>query len=61
MAGMRRSSVSLESKTVRSVRLTELLVAQLCAYSMLSALCFAYRFTCSIAADRQRYMAPSRR
>ena len=50
MAGMRRSSVSLESKTVRSIRLTELLVAQLCAYSMLSALCFAYPlylFDCS--------------
>ena len=40
----------MESKTVRSIRLTELLVAQLCAYSMLSALCFAYPlylFDCS--------------
>lgn len=42
MAGMRRSSVSLTQKTVRSIRLAELLVAQLCTYSMLSALCFAY-------------------
>lgn len=40
MAGMRRSSVSLESKTVRSIRLTELLVAQLCAYPL-------YLFDCS--------------
>ena len=40
----------MESKTVRSIGLTELLVAQLCAYSMLSALCFAYPlylFDCS--------------
>ncbi len=41
MAGMRRISVSLAPKTVRSIRLFGLLVAQLCAYSMLSALCFA--------------------
>lgn len=37
-------------KTVRSIRLFGLLVAQLCAYSMLSALCFAcplYLFDCS--------------
>lgn len=50
MAGMRRSSVSLAQKTVRSIRLFGLLVAQLCAYSMLSALCFAcplYLFDCS--------------
>lgn len=50
MAGLRDVSASLESKTVRSIRLTELLVAQLCAYSMLSALCFAcplYLFDCS--------------
>lgn len=42
MAGMRRSSVSLTQKTVRSIKLFSLLVAQLCTYSMLSALCFAY-------------------
>lgn len=42
MAGMRRSSVSLTQKTVQSIRLFGLLVAQLCTYSMLSALCFAY-------------------
>lgn len=50
MTGMRRSSVSLTQKTVRSIRLFGLLVAQLCAYSMLSALCFAcplYLFDCS--------------
>lgn len=50
MAGLRDVSASLESKTVRSIRLTELLVAQLCTYSMLSALCFAYPlylFDCS--------------
>ena len=50
MAGMRRISVSLAPKTVRSIRLFGLLVAQLCAYSMLSALCFAcplYLFDCS--------------
>lgn len=50
MVGLRDVSASLESKTVRSIRLTELLVAQLCAYSMLSALCFAcplYLFDCS--------------
>lgn len=50
MAEMRRSSVSLAQKTVRSIRLFGLLVAQLCAYSMLSALCFAcplYLFDCS--------------
>ena len=50
MAGMRRSSVQLMQKTVRSIRLFGLLVAQLCAYSMLSALCFAcplYLFDCS--------------
>lgn len=50
MAGMRRSSVLLTQKTVRSNRLAELLAAQLCAYSMLSALCFAYPlylFDCS--------------
>lgn len=39
---MRRNSVSLTQKTVRSIRFAELLVAQLCTYSMLSALCFAY-------------------
>lgn len=47
---MRRISVSLAPKTVRSIRLFGLLVAQLCAYSMLSALCFAcplYLFDCS--------------
>lgn len=38
---MRRISVSLAPKTVRFIRLFGLLVAQLCAYSMLSALCFA--------------------
>jgi MFS family permease len=42
MAGMRRSSVSLTQKTVQSIRFFGLLVAQLCTYSMLSALCFAY-------------------
>lgn len=42
MAGLRDVGVSLKSKTVRSIRLAELLVAQLCTYSMLSALCFAY-------------------
>lgn len=50
MAGLRDVSVSLKSKTVRSIRLAELLVAQLCTYSMLSALCFAYAlylFDCS--------------
>lgn len=50
MDGLRDAIVSLESKTVWSIRLTELLVAQLCAYSMLSALCFAYPlylFDCS--------------
>lgn len=50
MAGMWGSSVSLTQKTVRSIRLFGLLVAQLCAYSMLSALCFAYPlylFDCS--------------
>ncbi len=50
MAGMRGSSVSLTQKTVRSIRLFGLLVAQLCMYSMLSALCFAYPlylFDCS--------------
>lgn len=50
MAGMRWSGVSLAQKTVRSIRLFGLLVAQLCTYSMLSALCFAYPlylFDCS--------------
>ena len=50
MAGMRRSNVSLAQKTGRSIRLFGLLVAQLCAYSMLSALYFAcplYLFDCS--------------
>ena len=50
MAGLRDVGVSLKSKTVRSIRLAELLVAQLCTYSMLSALCFAYPlylFDCS--------------
>ena len=50
MAGMRRSGVSLTQKTVRSIRLFGFLVAQLCTYSMLSALCFAYPlylFDCS--------------
>lgn len=40
----------MTQKTVRSIRLFGLLVAQLCAYSMLSALCFAYPlylFDCS--------------
>lgn len=40
----------MAQKTVRSIRLFGLLVAQLCAYSMLSALCFAcplYLFDCS--------------
>lgn len=40
----------MTQKTVRSIRLFGLLVAQLCAYSMLSALCFAcplYLFDCS--------------
>ena len=41
MAGLRDVGVSLKSKTVRSIRLAELLVAQLCVYSTLSALCFA--------------------
>ena len=50
MAGLRDVRVLLEPKTVRSIRLAELLVAQLCTYSMLSALCFAYPlylFDCS--------------
>lgn len=50
MAGLRDVGVSLKSKTVRSIRLAELLVAQLCTYSMLSALCFVYPlylFDCS--------------
>lgn len=50
MAGMRWSGVSLAQNTVRSIRLFGLLVAQLCTYSMLSALCFAYPlylFDCS--------------
>lgn len=50
MAGLRDVGVSLKSKTVRSIRLAKLLVAQLCTYSMLSALCFAYPlylFDCS--------------
>ena len=50
MAGLRDVGVSLKSKTVRSIRLAELLVAQLCTYAMLSALCFAYPlylFDCS--------------
>lgn len=50
MAGLRDVGVSLKSKTVWSIRLAELLVAQLCTYSMLSALCFAYPlylFDCS--------------
>lgn len=50
MAGMRRSNVSLAQKTGRSIRLFGLLIAQLCTYSMLSALCFAcplYLFDCS--------------
>ena len=50
MAGLRDVSVLLEPNIVRSIRLTELLVAQLCTYSMLSALCFAYPlylFDCS--------------
>ena len=54
MAGMRRISVSLAPKTVLSIRLFGLLVAQLCAYSMLSALCFAcplYLFDCSVRAS----------
>ena len=40
----------MAQKTVQSIRLFGLLVAQLCAYSMLSALCFAcplYLFDCS--------------
>lgn len=50
MAGLRDVGVSLKSKTVRPIRLAELLVAQLCTYSMLSALCFVYPlylFDCS--------------
>ncbi|WP_373117082.1 MFS transporter [Collinsella aerofaciens] len=50
MDGLRDVSVLLEPNIVRSIRLTELLVAQLCTYSMLSALCFAYPlylFDCS--------------
>lgn len=50
MAGLRDVSVLLEPNIVRSIRLTELLVAQMCTYSMLSALCFAYPlylFDCS--------------
>ena len=50
MAGLRDVGVLLEPKIVRSIRLAELLVAQLCTYSMLSALCFAYPlylFDCS--------------
>ena len=42
--------VSLAPKTARSIRLVGLLVAQLCTYSTLSALCFAcplYLFDCS--------------
>lgn len=41
MDEMRSARVALTSKTARSIRLIGLLVAQLCTYSTLSALCFA--------------------
>ncbi len=41
MDGMRDFDTAPASKTALSIRLVGLLVAQLCAYSMLSALCFA--------------------
>lgn len=41
MTEMRGASVSLAPQAVRSIRLFGILVAQLCTYSMLSALCFA--------------------
>ena len=41
MGGMRDFDVASASKTALPIRLVGLLVAQLCAYSMLSALCFA--------------------
>lgn len=50
MTEMRGTSVSLALQAVRSIRLFGILVAQLCTYSMLSALCFAcplYLFDCS--------------
>ena len=50
MTEMRGTSVSLAPQAVRSIRLFGILVAQLCTYSMLSALCFAcplYLFDCS--------------
>lgn len=50
MDGMRDFDAVSASKTALPIRLIGLLVAQLCAYSMLSALCFAcplYLFDCS--------------
>lgn len=50
MTEMRGTGVSLAPQAVRSIRLFGILVAQLCTYSMLSALCFAcplYLFDCS--------------
>ena len=41
MDGMRDFDAASASKTALSIRLVGLLVAQLCAYSMVSALCFA--------------------
>ena len=41
MGGMRDFDVASASKTALSIRLVGLLVAQLCVYSTLSALCFA--------------------
>ena len=41
MDGMGNARISLAEKNARSIRITGLLVAQLCTYSMLSALCFA--------------------
>lgn len=50
MGGMRDFDVAPASKTALSIRLVGLLVAQLCVYSTLSALCFAcplYLLDCS--------------
>ena len=41
MDGMRDFDTASASKTALSIRLVGLLVAQLCVYSTLSALCFA--------------------
>ena len=41
MDGMGNARISLAEKNARSIRITGLLVAQLCTYSILSALCFA--------------------